>query len=112
MSALELLADNLSRFNESEEADRQGVFQVLGIFENMIALNQEVVVLLTDKTKLMKWLLKRIASPEADANRAYSAELMSILLQQENASRQLFGKFGGVEVVLQVCSVRQQISFF
>jgi beta-catenin-like protein 1 len=29
-SALELLVDNLGRFNEEEEADRQGLFHVLG----------------------------------------------------------------------------------
>jgi beta-catenin-like protein 1 len=97
----------LTRLNEGEEADRQGVFQVLGIFENMIALSPAVVVLLTEKTNLIKWLLGRIAASESDANRAYSAELMSILLQQGVASRQLFGKLGGVEVVLQVCSVRE-----
>lgn len=29
-SILELLVDNLSRFNEAEESDRQGIFHVLG----------------------------------------------------------------------------------
>ena len=102
---LELLADNLTRFNESEETDRQGVFQILGIFENMIAITPLVVIQLTEKTRLMKWLLERISLPLADANRAYSAELLSIILQQVNTSRKLFGKLGGVEIVLKACSV-------
>ena len=33
-SILELLVDNLSRLNETEEADRQGVFDVLGLFSS------------------------------------------------------------------------------
>jgi beta-catenin-like protein 1 len=109
---LELLADNLNRLNETEELDRQGVFQILGIFENMTALEPSVVAKLTEKTKLMKWLLDRIAQGEADANRSYAAELLSILLQQENAARLLFGKLGGIEIVLQACSVSYMIFFF
>jgi len=30
-SVLELLVDNLSRLNEGEESDKQGVFHILGI---------------------------------------------------------------------------------
>jgi beta-catenin-like protein 1 len=33
-SCLELLVDNLSRLNEVEESDRQGVFHVLGMVCN------------------------------------------------------------------------------
>jgi len=31
-SILELLVDNLTRLNESEESDRQGVFHILGAY--------------------------------------------------------------------------------
>jgi len=104
MSVLELLADNLRRLNETEDVDRQGVFQILGIFENITALEPSVVAKLTEKTNLVKWLLDRIAQTQTDPNRSYAAELLSILLQHENSTRALLGKLGGIEVVLQGCS--------
>ncbi|KAH9943447.1 Catenin-beta-like protein [Epithele typhae] len=103
-SLLELLVDNLSRFNEQEEADRQGIFHVLGIFENMLGFNTELPTQLVSKTKLLPWLLTRIESPKREENRGYAAEILSILLQNNRTNRLELGKKDGVETLLKVLS--------
>ncbi|KAF9247089.1 Catenin-beta-like protein [Melanogaster broomeanus] len=103
-SVLELLVDNLSRLNETEESDRQGVFHIIGVFENVLGFNPELSVQLVSKTKMMNWLLERIQSKTHDENRSYAAELLSILLQHSTPNRQELGKRDGVEVILKVLS--------
>ncbi|KAF8621646.1 hypothetical protein AX15_007664 [Amanita polypyramis BW_CC] len=103
-SILELLVDNLSRLNEQEEADRQGTFHILGIFENLLGFNPDLATQLVLKTKILPWLLNRIKSKDHDENRGYAAELLSILLQNNTTSRLELGKQDGVEVILKVLS--------
>ncbi|TFY68686.1 hypothetical protein EVJ58_g846 [Rhodofomes roseus] len=100
----ELLVDNLGRLNEAEEADRQGVFQTLGIFENIIGSNADFAPQLVAETSILKWLLDRIQSKANNENGGYAAEIMSILLQNNRTSRLEFGKQDGVETVLKVLS--------
>lgn len=126
-SVFELLVDNLTRLNEQEDADRQGVFHVLGklhlliefihlfttasvqgIFENLIGFNPSFASDLVSKTKILPWLLHRIQSTNHDENRGYSAELLSILLQNSQSNKVLLGQIDGVEIILKVLSV----SFF
>ncbi|KAI0638180.1 DUF1716-domain-containing protein [Trametes polyzona] len=101
---LELLVDNLSRFNEEEESDRQGVFHVLGIFENLLGFNAELSTQLVAKTKILSWLLKRIESVKHDENRGYAAEILSIVLQNNRPNRLELGKQDGVETILKILS--------
>ncbi len=71
----------MTRFNEAEEADRQGIFHILGIFENFVGSQPPLAERLVLKTKLLSWLLNRTQSETHDENRSYSAEVLSILLQ-------------------------------
>lgn len=103
-SILELLVDNLTRLNEDEESDRQGVFHVLGIFENLLGFNPQLATALVSKTKIFSWLLNRIQSKKHDENRGYAAELISIILQNEPQNRLELGKLDGVETLLKVIS--------
>lgn len=115
--------DNLSRLNEAEEADRQGVFHILGepisfrhmlfdlhhtigIFENILSVNPELAPQLVEKTTIMPWILSRIQSKAHDENRGYAAELLSILLQNNAPNRLAYAKADGVEISLKVLSVR------
>lgn len=104
-SFLELLVENLNRLNEEEEADRLGVFHVLGILENVLAFNPGISKTLIKKTKTLSWTLNRIQNPLQDDNRGYAAELLSILLQNDRENRLAYGKEDGVEVSLKVLSV-------
>ncbi|KZT12457.1 DUF1716-domain-containing protein [Laetiporus sulphureus 93-53] len=103
-SIFELLVDNLGRLNEEEESDKQGVFHILGIFENIIGFNADFAPQLVAKTSIIKWLLNRIQSKTHDENRGYAAELLSILLQNNRANRLELGKQDGVEAILKVLS--------
>ncbi|KAI0089316.1 DUF1716-domain-containing protein [Irpex rosettiformis] len=103
-SILELLVDNLKRLDESEESDRQGVFHILGIFENMIGFNADLSIQLISKTTILEWLLTRIQSKKHEENRGYAAEILSILLQNNRENRLALTKLNGVDSLLQVLS--------
>lgn len=102
---LELLVQNFSRFNEEEESDRQGLFHVLGIFENMLALNPDLSNLIVAKTSFLGWLLSRIQAKAHDENRGYASELLAILLQNSRENRMAFAAQSGMEITLQILSV-------
>lgn len=114
--------ENLNRLNEEEEADRQGVFHILGkchfpllrihltiltigILENVLGFNPDLATLLVTKTNTLPWTLKRIQSTTHDDNRGYAAEVLSILLQNNRDHRLDFGQKDGIEVALKVLSV-------
>ncbi|KZT62220.1 DUF1716-domain-containing protein [Calocera cornea HHB12733] len=101
-SALELLVQNLPRFNEAEEADRQGVFHTLGIFENMIGFDPPLSRALVSETSILKWLLERLQTKGYDDNKGYAAELVAIILQNNRENRLEYGKLDGVDMSLRV----------
>ncbi|KAK0206610.1 Catenin-beta-like protein [Desarmillaria ectypa] len=103
-SILELLVENLKRLNETEESDRQGVFHILGIFENILGFDPALSTQLVSKTNLLPWLLDRIQAKIFDENRGYAAEILSILLQDSTENRLQLGKHDGVETILKVLS--------
>ncbi|KAF9075754.1 DUF1716-domain-containing protein [Rhodocollybia butyracea] len=103
-SILNLLVGNLKRLNEAEESDRQGVFHILGFFENVIGFNPSLASELVSKTDILPWLLERIQSKKHDESRGYAAELMSILLQDNQANRLELGKRDGILTLLTVVS--------
>ncbi|KAJ3924055.1 Catenin-beta-like protein [Lentinula edodes] len=103
-SIMDLLIGNLKRLNEDEESDRQGVFHILGFFENLVGFNPSLATDLVLKTNILVWLLQRIQSKKHDENRGYAAELLSILLQDNQANRLELGKKDGIETLLKVAS--------
>ncbi|KAG7096905.1 hypothetical protein E1B28_004310 [Marasmius oreades] len=103
-SILDLLVENLQRLNEDEESDRQGVFHMLGTFENLLSFNPSLATQLVSKTNFLPWVLGRIQAKRFDENRAYAAEILSILLQDNQNNRQALGKTDGIEVLLKVLS--------
>lgn len=60
---------------------------------------------LVTQTHLMTWLLKRIQAKSHDENRAYAAELLSILLQNRKENRLVLSENDGIEIILKVLSV-------
>ena len=77
----------------------------VGIFENMIGFNPVLSSKLVTQTHLMTWLLKRIQAKSHDENRAYAAELLSILLQSQKENRLAICENDGIEIILKVLSV-------
>jgi beta-catenin-like protein 1 len=77
----------------------------IGIFENIMGFNPDISSKLVTQTHLMTWLLKRIQAKSHDENRAYAAELLSILLQTRNENRLVLSENDGIEIILKVLSV-------
>lgn len=104
---MELLVPNLSRLNEQdEESDRTGVYNILGIFENLLSFIPPLAIQVVNTTELLPWLLKRIAKEHAyDSNKQYASEILSILLQEEREVRLKFVELKGLDAVLEAVAV-------
>jgi beta-catenin-like protein 1 len=107
-----LLVSNLSRLNEtSSDADREGVYHILSILENLQRPTDPPLPN-NDDPALFTYLLKRIQTPDppparanVGQNRQYAAELLAILLQSPtNATpnRKSIAEQGGLDAILQL----------
>lgn len=104
-SILDLLVSNIARLDEEEETDRQGVFHILGIFENLIAFIPPLAEQVVRETPLLAWLLQRVAKKPYDSNKQYASEILSMILQQGRDNVMALLPFDGMEVLLKVLSV-------
>lgn len=95
---------NLSRLNEVEETDRQGVFHILGMFENLLTFMPPLAEQLASTTSILSWLLERLKRGGFDSNKQYASEILSILLQSPTNVEMALG-MDAVESLLMVISV-------
>lgn len=102
---LNLLYENISRFNEEIESDRAGMYHVLGVLENLSS-RPSIVSTMGKDTQLLSWLLSRIQKPELKVtqNKQYSAEVLAILLQSAPDNRTMLNSADGVDTLLQLLS--------
>ncbi|RCH81771.1 hypothetical protein CU098_002532 [Rhizopus stolonifer] len=105
---LQMLVQNMNRLDEKEEADRQGVFKTLGIFENIMSLEPKYSENVALKTEALSWILNRIQSKSFDANIGYASEILSILLQENRDIRLKVGELDGVDILLRALSVKKK----
>ncbi len=109
-SILDLLVANLTRLTETEDTDRQGVFQVLGTFENLLSFMPPLANQIVSDTTLFPWLLKRVSQKEYDSNKQYASEILAILLQESRENVLRLAELEGMEVMLKVLSVGIDLS--
>ncbi|KAK4168242.1 Catenin-beta-like protein [Cladorrhinum sp. PSN259] len=78
---LGLLLSNFSRLDETQEADREGVYHSLGVIENLCSRPETTETIGSD-VDLLKWLLARASKTEkpVSQNKQYSAEILAILV--------------------------------
>uniref|UniRef100_H2YRA6 Beta-catenin-like protein 1 n=1 Tax=Ciona savignyi TaxID=51511 RepID=H2YRA6_CIOSA len=96
-----LLVQNLERLDESVKEEASGVHNSLGVIENMLELKPEFGMSFAQQG-LVTWLLKRLkAKMPFDANKLYTCETLSILLQQNDEIRKLLGESDGIDILLQ-----------
>ncbi|KAI9771168.1 MAG: hypothetical protein M1840_002519 [Geoglossum simile] len=102
---LDLLTQNLSRFNESNESDKAGVYHALTVLENL-ASQQSISEMIAQQTSVMSWLLGRIKVRESPVtqNKQYAAEVLAILLQSSVVNRKRLADIDGVDTLLQLLS--------
>jgi beta-catenin-like protein 1 len=88
-----------------EETDKQGVFHILGTFENILSFMPPLAEQIVSKTTLLPWLLERIQAKVYDSGKQYASEILSILIQQDRANRLRMTDLDGVDTLLRVLSV-------
>ncbi len=102
---LSLLLSNLSRFDESNEADRSGVYHSLAVLENL-ASQPATSTKVGQEPKILAWLLRRAEAKEqpVSQNKQYAAEILAILLQSSpaNRTRLISAELNGVDTLLQL----------
>ena len=99
--AVALIVQNLERLDESVREEAAGVHNSLGVIENILELKPDLGPTVAQQS-LLPWLLKRLKlKAPFDSNKLYSSEILSILLQGHNETRQRLGEMDGIDVVLQ-----------
>ena len=103
---VDLLTQNLARLDEKNESDREGVYHVLSVVENLLS-QTDLPEKIGQNSNMLEWLLKRVQEKEVQVgqNKQYAAELLAILLQSSRSNRDKVAEMGGVDVTLQLLSV-------
>lgn len=100
-----LLVQNMERLDEQVKEEADGIYNTLAIIENMAEFRPGLCAEAAQQG-LMQWLLKRIkAKIPFDANKLYCSEILAILLQNNDNTRELLGEMDGIDVLLQQLSV-------
>ncbi|XP_068188070.1 beta-catenin-like protein 1 [Antennarius striatus] len=100
-----LLVQNMERLDEQVKEEADGIFNTLAIIENMAEFRPGLCTEAAQQG-LMQWLLKRIkVKMPFDANKLYCSEILAILLQNNDNTRELLGEMDGIDVLLQQLSV-------
>lgn len=100
---LELLVSNLSRLDEDDESDRNGVYHTLAVIENLCS-RTATAVKIGHEEKMVRWLLTRIQrkEPITSQNKQYAAEVLAILSQSSPETRQRILDLDAVDILLQL----------
>ncbi|KAI9682945.1 MAG: hypothetical protein M1829_006381 [Trizodia sp. TS-e1964] len=99
---LELITQNFGRLDESNEADRNGVYHAL----NNLASQSTIAEKIVQEAALLSWLLKRVAIKETPLtqNKQYAAEVLAILMQSSKDNRKQLIMKDGVDLLLRLLS--------
>ncbi|MCJ1403856.1 hypothetical protein MMC11_007079 [Xylographa trunciseda] len=102
---LDLLYQNISRFDESMESDRNGAYHVLGVLENLSS-RPSIAELIGKNKAIIPWLITRAQKRESTVsqNKQYAAEVLAILLQSSANNRKRFVELDGIDTFLQLLS--------
>lgn len=109
---LELIVQNLFRLDELIETDAECIHTTLNIIENLIQSKPDVVIFICEKTHIFKYLLSKILSSSFNANKLYSSEILSMLLQADSKAVSLLCNLSdtnGVDVILQSIAVYRKV---
>ncbi|KAF2767153.1 DUF1716-domain-containing protein [Teratosphaeria nubilosa] len=103
---MELLMANLARLDETEEADRSGVYHTLSMLENLAG--DQAVAERIGIEKVLEWLGKRVQRQEKiiSQNKQYAAEVLQVFMFQPSSTlrRRMAIDVEGVDLFLQLLS--------
>ncbi|KAI9806393.1 MAG: hypothetical protein M1833_003580 [Piccolia ochrophora] len=100
---LNLLTQNFARFDESQDADKNGVYHALSVLENLVS-RTTISEKIGSETTVLSFLLQRAQARESPVsqNKQYAAEVLAILLQSTPANRKRLVELDGVDMFLQI----------
>ena len=75
---MELIVQNLSRLDESNEEDVQGVYFSMGCIENLVEIRPDIALLICEKTQILKFLLLRLKIKKFDGNKVITLIIPSL----------------------------------
>lgn len=83
------IAALLFRLDSSKEEEKETIFKILGIYENLFELKPLAVDIVGQHTNLLKWIMSQLISSEGAAavldtfndNKLYASEILAILMQ-------------------------------
>nr|CAH8864358.1 unnamed protein product [Trichobilharzia regenti] len=102
---IQSLIQNITRLDETKKDEADGVHKTLGIIESLLEIRPDMNVIMANQG-LFAWLLRRLQRrPIFDKNKLYVSELLSILLQMDEANRRQLGEVDGIDILLQQLSV-------
>jgi hypothetical protein len=65
----------------------QAVHNVLAIVENLVEFQENFPDIISEKTELVSWLVKRLSHPKFNENKLYASEVLAILTQSSTMPR-------------------------
>jgi beta-catenin-like protein 1 len=100
---LDLLYQNISRLDENVESDRNGVYHILGVFDDLTS-RPSIADLIGGHPSIIPYLLSRAQKPEkpVSQNKQYAAEVLAILLQISASNCDRFLEQDGMDKFLQL----------
>ncbi|KAF2471102.1 DUF1716-domain-containing protein [Lindgomyces ingoldianus] len=97
---LNMLISNFSRFDESNDADSNGVYQSLSVIENLLSHPAYLDIIGKEK-KLLAWLLNHIKDDlPMSQNKQYVSEIISIITHSSSPNRQHVIRANGMDIIL------------
>ncbi|RKU46708.1 hypothetical protein DL546_009018 [Coniochaeta pulveracea] len=102
---LGLLVGTFGRLDEADEADREGVYHVMEVVENLCS-RTETASVVGKNEGLVKWLLGRVQKSEktVSQNKQYAAEILAILVQASPENRRKLAEMDAVDAFLQLAA--------
>lgn len=99
---LEALVQRLRLLDESVPEEAAAVYNALSVLENAAELRSEMAAAAAAHPGLLEWMIQRVRpKAEADGNKQYTAEVLTVLLQAGGeVSRKRFVEVNGVELML------------
>ncbi|EGD78702.1 hypothetical protein PTSG_01681 [Salpingoeca rosetta] len=94
------LLPSLDGLNEARKDEAEAIHNTMSIIEHMIEMRDTMGETLVLNTRVLPWLIARIKR-RYGSNTLYASELLAMLLQQSEKTKEKFGKIDGIDALLQ-----------
>lgn len=110
---IETVVANLNRYDEVRDDEKEGIYKVFGILENILEIKPESSAAIGTKTYIMNWIVGKLSknTEKMDDNKLYGSEILSILLQAKE-NQEHFGHANLLPNLLEVMDTYKKKSKF